>query len=163
MNLKKLFVLSLATIFITVSVPCFAQLPKEDMVVGGLYIGQKFSEVMEMYGRPSGIMKETEDPGRVFSFTEENGTEFNVHIIDDRVAGVELFGKNSLSTKAGIRIGSTVKNVKRAYGNPDDQRGTKDDGIMYYKCDASNRHTRILIIEVKAGKVVSMEMKDIAR
>lgn len=163
MNLKKLFVLSLATIFITVSVPCFAQLPKEDMVVGGLYIGQKFSEVMEMYGRPSGIMKETEDPGRVFSFTEENGTEFNVHIIDDRVAGVELFGKNSLSTKAGIRIGSTVKNVKRAYGNPDDQRGTKDDGIMYYKCDASNRHTWILIIEVKAGKVVSMEMKDIAR
>ena len=163
MNLKKLFVLSLATIFITVSVPCFAQLPKEDLVVGGLYIGQKFSEVMEMYGRPSGIMKETEDPGRVFSFTEENGTEFNVHIIDDRVAGVELFGKNSLSTKAGIRIGSTVKNVKRAYGNPDDQRGTKDDGIMYYKCDASNRHTWILIIEVKAGKVVSMEMKDIAR
>ena len=163
MNLKKLFVLSLATIFITVSVPCFAQLPKEDMVVGGLYIGQKFSEVMEMYGRPSGIMKETEDPGRVFSFTEENGAEFNVHIIDDRVAGVELFGKNSLSTKAGIRIGSTVKNVKRAYGNPDDQRGTKDDGIMYYKCDASNRHTWILIIEVKAGKVVSMEMKDIAR
>ena len=163
MNLKKLFVLSLATVFITVSVPCFAQLPKEDMVVGGLYIGQKFSEVMEMYGRPSGIMKETEDPGRVFSFTEENGTEFNVHIIDDRVAGVELFGKNSLSTKAGIRIGSTVKNVKRAYGNPDDQRGTKDDGIMYYKCYASNRHTWILIIEVKAGKVVSMEMKDIAR
>ena len=163
MNLKKLFVLSLATIFITVSVPCFAQLPKEDMVVGGLYIGQRFSEVMEMYGRPSGIMKETEDPGRVFSFTEENGTEFNVHIIDDRVVGVELFGKNSLSTKAGIRIGSTVKNVKRAYGNPDDQRGTKDDGIMYYKCDAGNRHTWILIIEVTAGKVVSIEMSDVTR
>lgn len=163
MNLKKLFVLSLATLLITISVPCFAQMPKAEMVVGGLYIGQRFSEVMEMYGRPSGIMKETEDPGRVFSFTEENGTEFNVRIIDDRVAGLELFGKNSLSTKAGIRIGSTVRNVKRAYGNPDDQRGTKDDGIMYYKCDAGNRHTWILIIEVKSGKVVSIEMSDFTR
>jgi len=163
MDLKKYFVLSLATLLITVSVPCFAQMPKEDMVVGGLYIGQRFSEVMEMYGRPSGIMKETEVPGRMFSFTEENGTEFNVRIIDDRVAGVELFGKNSLSTKAGIQIGSTVRHVKRAYGKPDDQRGTEDDSIMYYKCDAGNRHTWILIIEVKAGKVVSMEMKVIAR
>ena len=33
-------------------------MPEEDMVVGGLYIGQSFSEVMEMYGMPSGIEKQ---------------------------------------------------------------------------------------------------------
>ncbi|MBP5736577.1 MAG: hypothetical protein J6W55_03940 [Acidaminococcaceae bacterium] len=156
------FVKLLAAFLVTlaVSVPCFAQIAKENMVLGGLYIGQSYSEVMDLYGMPTGIMRETEEPGRVFSFAEKNGTEFNVRIVDDRVAGIELFGKNTLSTKAGIRIGSAAKKVKKAYGKPDEQRGTENDGVMYYKCDVGDRHTWGLVIEVRAGKVSSMELKE---
>ena len=159
MCLKKLLVSSLAILSLTITVPCFAQMTQEDMVIGGLYIGQRYSEVMEIYGRPSGIMRETDDPGRIFSFID-NGTEFNVRIINDRVAGVEVFGKNTLSTKAGIRIGSTVNKVKKTYGEPDEERGTGNSCIMYYKYDAGDNHTWILTIEVSGGKVRGIELND---
>ena len=159
MRLRNLLVVSLAILSLTISVPCFAQMKKEDMVVGGLYIGQHYSEVMDIYGRPSGIMKETEEPGRVFSFID-NGTEFNVHIINDRVAGVEVFGKNALSTKAGIRIGTTVKKVKKTYGEPDEERGSGNNCILYYKYDAGDHHIWILTIAATDGKVSSIELND---
>ena len=159
MRLKKLLIPPLAAFFITTAVPCFAQMTKEDMVVGGLYIGQHYSEVMDIYGRPSGIMKETEEPGRVFSFID-NGAEFNVRIVDDRVAGVEVFGKNTISTKAGIRIGANVNKVKKTYGEPDEERGKGNDCILYYKYDAGDNHTWILTIAATDGKVSSIELND---
>ena len=159
MRLKKLLISSLAAFFITVTVPCFAKMTKEDMVVGGLYIGQRYSEVMDIYGRPSGIMKETEEQGRVFSFID-NGAEFNVRIVNDHVAGVEVFGKNTISTKAGIRIGATVKEVRKTYGEPDEERGCENNRILYYKHDAGDHHTWILAIAATEGKVSSIELTD---
>ena len=159
MRFRILLISSLAAFFITITVPCFAQMAKEDMVVGGLYIGQHYSEVMDIYGRPSGIMKETEEPGRIYSFID-NGAEFNVRIINDRVAGVEVSGKNTISTKAGIRIGVNVNKVKKMYGEPDEKRGKGNDCILYYKYNAGNNHTWILTIAAKDGKVSSIELND---
>jgi hypothetical protein len=160
MNLKKFLTSSLVTAAIAVSVPCFAQIAPENMVVGGLYIGQSYSDVMFIYDKPSGELKYPAGAGRVFAFVE-NGTEFNVRFINDKLAAVEVTEKNSLSTKAGIRIGSTLKDVKKAYGKPDEERKMGNEYAMYYKHYTGENHTWILSFRVKDGKVFRIELDDI--
>ncbi len=160
MNLKRLFVSTMSTLAIAVSVPCFAQIPAESMVVGGLYIGQSYSDVMLIYDKPSGVMKEPAGAGRVFSFIE-NGIEFNVRIIEDKVAGVEVTERNKLSTKDGIWIGSTAAEVKNTYGKPDEEHKNGAYNIMDYKHNAGNNHTWILSFTTKNGKVIRFELDDI--
>ena len=160
MNLKKLLTSSLVTATLTVAVPCFAQIAPENMVVGGLYIGQSYSDVMLIYDKPSGELKYPAGAGRVFSFVE-NGTEFNVRFINDKLASVEVTEKNTLATKAGIRIGSTVKEVKKAYGKPDEEHTMGNEYAMDYKHYTGENHTWILSFRFKDGKVFRIELDDI--
>ena len=160
MNMKKLLTSSLVTAALTVAVPCFAQITPENMVVGGLYIGQSYSDVMLIYDKPSGELKYPAGAGRVFSFVE-NGTEFNVRFIDGRLASLEVTEKNTLATKAGIRIGSTVKEVKKAYGKPDEEHTMGNEYTMDYKHYTGEDHTWILSFRVRDGKVFRIELDDI--
>ena len=160
MNLKKLLTSSLVASALAVAIPCFAQIAPENMVVGGLYIGQSYSDVMLIYDKPSGELKYPAGAGRVFSFVE-NGTEFNVRFINDKLASVEVTEKNRLATKAGIRIGSTVKDVMKAYGKPDKDHTMGNEYIMDYKHYTGEDHTWILSFRVRDGKVFRIELDDI--
>ena len=160
MNLRKLLTSSLVTTALTAAVPCFAEIAPQNMVVGGMYIGQSYSDVMLIYDKPSGELKYPAGAGRVFSFVE-NGTEFNVRFIDDRLASLEVTEKNTLATKAGIRIGSTVKEVKKAYGKPDKEHTMGNEYTMDYKHYTGEDHTWILSFRVRDGKVFRIELDDI--
>ena len=120
MRLKKLLVSSLTTLVIAVSLPCFAQIPSSIMIIGGLYIGQNFSEVISVYGKPV-AEKVPAGRGKMYTFTK-NGTEFNVRILNDKVSEVDVFKVNGPSTISGIRIGSTPEEVTKTYGKPDEIR-----------------------------------------
>ena len=160
MSLRKLLTSSLVTTALTAAVPCFAEIAPQNMVVGGMYIGQSYSDVMLIYDKPSGELKYPAGAGRVFSFVE-NGTEFNVRFIDDRLASLEVTEKNTLATKAGIRIGSTVKEVKKAYGKPDKEHTMGNEYTMDYKHYTGEDHTWILSFRVRDGKVFRIELDDI--
>lgn len=159
MRLKKLLVSSLTTLVIAVSLPCFAQIPSSIMIIGGLYIGQNFSEVISVYGKPV-AEKVPAGRGKMYTFTK-NGTEFNVRILNDKVSEVDVFKVNGPSTISGIRIGSTPEEVTKTYGKPDEEDKFGDEYVMSYKSKASDEFTRILSFVVKNGKVVRLGLDEV--
>ncbi len=116
--MKKIvsIVLLLVTAF-AVSGTCCA-IDKEDLSIGGIYYGQPLSEVISMLGQP--VDKKLGAPlGRSYLFIV-NGANVWVSTSgrDDSggVAGIRTEGDSGLTTKAGIRYGSTIEEVKRVYG-----------------------------------------------
>ena len=159
MKLKKLVTSSLATLAIAVSVPCFAQIPSSIMMIGGLYIGQSFSEVVSVYGKP---VAEREPAGRGMMYTfAKNGTTLNVRIVSDKVSEVTVNETNGPSTISGIKIGSTLEEVKKTYGNPDEEGRFGDDYVMDYKCKKNDEYTWILSFTVKNGKVIRLSLDEV--
>lgn len=159
MKLRKLLASSLTALAITVSVPCFAEIPSSIMIIGGLYIGQSFSEVVSVYGKPV-AESEPAGRGRMYTFTK-NGTELNVRIVSDKVSEVDVFKVNGPSTISGIRIGSTPEEVTKTYGKPDEEEKFGDEYVMSYKSKVSNEFTRILSFVVKNGKVVRLGLDEV--
>ena len=159
MKVKKLLAASLTALAITVSVPCFAQIPSSIMIIGGLYIGQSFSEVVSVYGKP---VAEKEPAGRGMMYTfAKNGTSFDVRICNDKVSEVDVFKGNGPSTISGIRIGSTLNEVKNTYGKPDTEGKFGDDYVIEYTGKKDNDFTLILSFTLKNGKVIRLGLDEV--
>ena len=159
MKLKKLLAASLTALAITVSVPCFAQIPSSIMIIGGLYIGQSFSEVISVYGKP---VAEREPAGRGMMYTfAKNGTTFDVRICNDKVSEIDVFKSNGPSTISGIRIGSTLNEVKNTYGKPDTEGKFGDDYVIEYTGKKDNDFTLILSFTLKNGKVIRLSLDEV--
>lgn len=159
MKLKKLLAASLTALAITVSVPCFAQIPSSIMIIGGLYIGQNFSEVVSVYGKP---VAEREPAGRgmMYTFTK-NGASFDVRICNDKVSEVAVNQINGPSTISGIRIGSTLEEVKKTYGKPDTENKFGDDYVVEYTSKKNDDFTLILSFTLKNGKVIQLGLDEV--
>ena len=159
MKLKKLLAASLTALAITVSVPCFAQIPSSIMIIGGLYIGQSFSEVVSVYGKP---VAEREPAGRGMMYTfAKNGTTFDVRICNDKVSEVAVNQMNGPSTISGIKIGSTLNEVKNTYGKPDTENKFGDEYVIEYTSKKNDDFTLILSFTLKNGKVIRLGLDEV--
>ena len=159
MKLKKLLATSLTALAITVSVPCFAQIPSSIMIIGGLYIGQSFSEVVSVYGKPVAEMGPA-GRGMMYTFTK-SGKTLNVRIVNDKVSEVTVNQMNGPSTISGIRIGSTLDEIKNTYGNPDEVNKFGDETVVDYKSKINDDFTLILSFTLKNGKVIRLGLDEV--
>jgi len=111
-----------ATLF--TCIPCFATIPKEEMTIGDIYIGQPAQEVFEKYGKP--VSQEEMYDNKKLNYIIKNnyGLTNSFAVITKEtnykaITGVSLTANIGLKTKAGIGIGSTKEDVKQIYGTPD--------------------------------------------
>ncbi len=116
--MKKLIcILVLLVTAFTVSGTCFA-LDKEDLIIDGICMDQRMSEVFSRYGKPDRI-EHGVPVGRICVYNI-NGGELRVSATSAEesgtVEGVTVTGNTGLATKAGIRVGSTAEEVIKAYG-----------------------------------------------
>ncbi len=158
---------------------CFA-LEKSDLNISGIYYGQPIKKVIAMLGEP--VDKRVMEYDRFgwvkhafqryeYDFVK-NGAKFTV-IADYAVKGV-IVEKNAkaagLSTKAGIALGSSIKDVMKAYGKHPDydydykERETAKDpnGVTRLICynKSINREPEQLIFRFgfdAKGKLVTMD------
>lgn len=116
MNIKKLIILVLVLIMTLVAVTCFAHIPESDLNIGGIYYGQPWEEVINMYGSPfanDAVHKNT------YSFKCGNSTLLVTKGENGTVVGVSTGLVGVLPTNKGIRPDSFVEDVIKAYGQPD--------------------------------------------
>lgn len=131
MILKKLILTLVALVTIAVSCSCFAQATQNDLCIGGIYYEQPLSEVIVRYGQPS-----EKRPGvYIFSSNEgqiEIGTRFSEVVNGRTVGSMHVEGNSIVATKAGIRTGSTYKEIIAAYGTPTREHfGKLNDGTLF--------------------------------
>ena len=127
MNIRKLVVAAVLSLFMVTNEVCFAQILKSDLSIGGVYLNQNFSEVKAVYGNPVSERKPA-GYGTTYSFAK-NGTVFDVHVNRSNVIkGVRISGNNGLALdSSGIKFGSSLSAVLEYYGDPDRTESRKDN------------------------------------
>ena len=125
MNIKKLAVMGIATLAMTISATGFAQISKSDLNIGGIYYGMPLSEMYRKFGQPEwrkpNFIKFTYQSANIFITPSESQKA----VIAVSIAG----GDHNLKTKSGIGRGSTLEDVKVAYGEPDE---TSTISVSYF-------------------------------
>ena len=117
MNIRKLFMSALVLTMTLATATCFAQISKSDLNIGGIYYGQPWSDFIAKYGQP--IRKEPR-AGKGYNYVFRYGSiEFTANQYGDYVGEVFVKDNDTLATKAGIRVGSSLSEIQTAYGQPD--------------------------------------------
>ena len=118
MKLKKAILTGVTAAMMLATATCFAQIYKDDLNIGGIYYKQPWSEVINRFGQP---IKKEEVPPKGYMYTFQNGNStFKVKPYGTQsVLSVSVDKDGILKTKAGIGIGSSLSDIKAAYGEPD--------------------------------------------
>jgi len=116
MNIKQAATSAITALLVMTSMSAFAQISVSDLNIGGIYYGQPLSDVIRRLGQPEwrkpNFIKFRYQTTNVFITPSEAQTT---------VAAAEFAAPNpNIKTKAGIGRGSTLADVKPAYGEPDE-------------------------------------------
>ncbi len=153
-DLKKVFASLAAGAVLTMGTTiCAASVAPAALVAGGIEYGASADYVQQVYGAPSEI--ETKHHHELFSGAVtkyEYGDSFEVTFVDGLARHIEISRHNGIKTAAGIEVGSTLEEVKAAYGEPDKIHGDK----YIYLCD-DNLDLGI-VFEVEHNKVDEIEI-----
>ncbi len=111
--LRRLMIVSF-TIFslLGMSTLCWASLPAEDALIGGLRPLEKLATIEKQYGQPVNV-KKMGSSMKVIQFRE-----FRSYIDNDKLTAI-FVRDNTLTTQRGIRVGMRESDVLKKYGNPD--------------------------------------------
>lgn len=160
MNIKKITTIALFTILLIITTPCLA-ITKEDLKAGGLYIGQSFSEVVALYGEPSNESPLAGGPGGlVVTFKQSDSDKIIIYTGRQKNSVWNFFILNkNISTNAGIRLGSTLNDIKQAYGTPnkeydDIRQNKKTYHLVSYTLPKDEYSQYYLKFELENGRVV---------
>lgn len=119
MSIRKLMLAVVICLSMFTSGVCFARISVSDLSIGGVYLNQKFSDVISIYGKP---VRERIPAGygKIYSFAR-GASIFDIHVTRDNVVkGVTICGNNGLAMdSSGIQYGSSLNDVIKYYGYPD--------------------------------------------
>ena len=143
---------------------CFAAIPQNQIVLGGVFYGASVSDVEKTLGQPIKTKIETKHNGgkhhdknkhnenrsdanyNVEKTKWEYGNSLKVKFIDGKVCEIEAEDSSDAKTAAGIGIGADVSALEKAYGKADFIHNDK----YIYCTDDKNLG---LVFEIKNGKV----------
>jgi len=158
MNIKKLFIAAIVALVTTMAGTCLAQITKEEMSAGGVFIGQKYADVIAVHGQPA--RKENYSHMVLKNCTRysygKDGAVFDIIVsnTNNEVGAIYIKGDSGISTKAGIKINSTRDEVKAAYGKPD----SEDKDLVSY-VNAMDRNWGIqLRLYMEGDRVTEIRM-----
>ena len=130
MNIKKFVITVITVLAITATGTCFA-ISKEDFVIGNIHLWQPLNEVIAKYGQP--VYQELSNEYPRYYFVREGKSKWylvdTMPNADKSVLSVALNGDIKLATKAGIKMGSTIAEVKKAYGEPNECKDLNNNRI----------------------------------
>lgn len=130
-----------------------ASVPNDELVVGGIEYDASAEYVRSVYGEPTEVEVKPDQEFYNGSAVEyEYGDSFELFLLNSQVRRIEIDRHNGIKTKAGIEVGSTLAQVKAAYGEPDKVR---HDKYIYYSQDRSDIG---FVFEIEDDKVHEIEM-----
>ena len=158
MNIRKLFMSALVLTITLATATCFAQISLSDLEINGIYLGQPISEVLNKLGEPTKILHYNNAIVQ-YQYAGNGGGYFSVTLTED---GQNVKSKGKLKsrgfvTKAGIGIGSSLADIKAAYGEPNHSAPFRSaKGIVntthFYRSDYCSL---TFVVEESSGTVCS--------
>lgn len=148
-TMKKLFLAFITGVALLAGSVCFAAVPSDQMVLGGIRYGASVSEVENMLGRPRKMERETKSYGEKVEYEYSNSLE--IKFVNGKAVKIKAEDFSDAKTKAGVGLGTDIATLKKAYGEPDFI--DKDDYIYY----AADQQGTGFEFEIKNGKVTEIK------
>lgn len=147
--MKKMLLSVVAGSLILAASTCFATVPSDQLVLGGVQYGASISEVETAYGQPRKSEREMKSYGEKVEYKYGNTLEFE--FVNGKLVKIKADDFSDARTKAGIGLGADVAALKNAYGAPD---AVHEEDYIYY---AAGQQGIGLKFEVKYGKVTEIK------
>ena len=147
--MKKIMMSLLIGVAVLTGFSCYAAVPADQLVLGGIRHGATIREVESVYGRPGKMERDVKVYGEKLEY--EYGDTLEFEFINGKVTKIQADDSSNAKTQAGIGLGSDVAALKNAYGEPDAVHG---EDYIYY---ASGLQGIGLKFEVKYGRVAEIK------
>ncbi len=109
--LKKIFMLT--TLILMLSSNCFA-IGRNDFSLGGIYLDMPKDAVIKMYGQPT---SQPSGYAQLVSDVIKYGNDVEIGFLGNKVRYVVTTANNGWKTAAGVRVGMSLDEVIKIYGN----------------------------------------------
>ena len=120
MNIKKLALMGIATLAMTISATGFAQITTDELVVGDFYPGKPWSEIIATYGQPDDkFMFPSKQVKYGYVYNSIKGGQIIFEKENEYVTVISIVSNKLMATRKGIRLGATENDIINAYGTPD--------------------------------------------
>lgn len=147
--MKKILLAAITGAMILAASTCFATVPADQLVLGGIQYGASISEVEKAYGQPRKSEREMKPYGEKVEYKYGNTLEFE--FVNGKLVKIKADDYSDARTKANIGLGTDVAALKNAYGNPDT---VHEEDYIYY---AAGQQGIGLEFEIKYGKVTEIK------
>ncbi len=161
--MKKMLLALLLTL--SIASVANARITENRIALGGIYLGQPIDEVISMYGQPYEI--ETRGNSRLYHFfkhavTHSDGITSHIPALRVMVENAKVFyvdvntngiGTKEFSTPDGIKVGSNIEDMMKAYGKADRENSFKGITTYWYLQSEAGDKPKSLALGIKDGKV----------
>ena len=150
--MKKLFLLFVTAMLLSISSIAGATVPDSEFAIGGITLGANETYVRSIYGEPTRITSKNAHYGSdiLHYKTLYYGASFEVTLCDGLVDYIKSTAHNGLTTPSGIGVGSKRSDVLAVYGEP---QGAKNKGKNSYFYGWQNKSWRGLSFIFQDGVI----------
>lgn len=136
--------------------PAEARVPDSALALGGISIGSTEAYVKATYGKPKTLTRTYYAPRKSYIREYNYGNSFYISILESTGTVFRMMSMdhhNNVATPKGIKIGSTLQELLRAYGNPDLRQ---IDGEVDHYWYLGSGYKGNLVFHVSYGKVIAI-------
>ena len=130
----------------------FASIPKDEVSVAGLYIGEKTKMVTDLYGKPEHMTAGKKGP--VWHYKR-----LSVFTADGIIVGVISVSPMYQSTPSGINVGASLETIIETYGDADETFQGEDERYVKYRYYDEDGLCLQFTIFKETGKTINIQIR----
>ncbi len=147
---RKIMIFICTICMLLMAAPCFAEIPPEEVSLGGITLRDKPEYVKQVYGEPSSY-----DPHGTDSVIYNYNGTFKIMFASGKyMYWIETTANNGIATPSGVTVGMN-ESVLNQYG--DTYYDKYEHGINYKAFWARGRI--LLIFGIENGKIISIKAR----
>ncbi len=130
----------------------FASIPKDEVSVAGLYVGETTEMVTKLFGKPEHMTAGKTGP--VWHYNR-----LSVYTADSIVVRVISASPKHPSTPSGINVGASLETIIETYGDADEIIQEQDERYMEYRYYDEDGLCLQFTIFKETGKAVNIQIR----
>lgn len=130
----------------------FASIPRDEVSVAGLYVGETTDMVTKLFGKPEHMTAGKNGP--VWHYNR-----LSVYTADGIVVRIISASPTHPSTPSGINVGASLETITKTYGDADETLQEQDERYMEYRYYDEDGLCLQFTIFKETGKAVNIQIR----
>lgn len=136
---------------------CSAQIPRNEMYLGGLTYGTTTAKMLRMYGAPNKTEGGIE---HMYDCYYGDGVRIGYNSYTNKLFEIVVTENNGWHTPKGLAVGMTVSQAIELYGNADFEKYGAEKAVYAYfhKNGNANDFGLIILADIQTDKILTLEI-----